>query len=68
VRVGTLVSLALAALGVVLFAVKVNYLGESYEGSWDGVVLVIAWLAIAVAVVLAAVTTVTGVARLKRRL
>jgi hypothetical protein len=68
VRVGTLVSVTLAALGLVLFFVKVNYLGEGYEGSWDEVVLVLGWLAILSALAVALATTVAGVARLKRRL
>jgi hypothetical protein len=67
VRLGTLASLALAALGIVLFAVKVNYLGEGYEGSWDAIVLVVAWLAIAAALLVAIITTASGAARLRRR-
>jgi len=63
---GTLVSLALAAIGIVLFAVKVNYLGEGYDGSWDAVVLGVAWLAIAAALVVALGSTVNGAARWRR--
>ena len=65
-KVGTLASLALAALAIVLFAVKVNYLGEGYDGSWDAVVLVLAWLAIAAALVIALGTTLNGAARWRR--
>ena len=67
-RLGSLVSAALAALGLGLFLVKVNYLGEGYEGSWDDVVLVLGWLAILSALVVAVATTFGGVARLGRRL
>jgi hypothetical protein len=68
VRVGTLLSAGLAALGLGLFLFKVNYLGEGYDGSWDEVVLVLAWLSILAALVVAAITTIGGVVRLKRRL
>ena len=67
-RIGTVVSAGLAALGLVLFLVKVNYLGESYDGSWDEVVLVLAWLSILCALVVAVATTIGGIARLRRRL
>jgi len=66
VKVGTLASLALAALAIALFAVKVNYLGGGYHGSWDAVVLVTAWLAIAAALLIAFGTTFNGVARWRR--
>jgi len=67
VRLGSLLGAALAAIGVGLFLVKVNYLGEGYEGSWDEVVLVLGWLAILSALVVAIATTVGGSARLRRR-
>ncbi|MBA3717683.1 MAG: hypothetical protein H0W87_05605 [Actinobacteria bacterium] len=67
-RVGTLISGALAALGLVLFLVKVNYLGEGYEGSWDTVVLVAGWLSILAALVVAGLTTFRAGARWGRRL
>jgi hypothetical protein len=68
VRLGSLVSAALAAVGLGLFLVKVNYLGEGYEGSWDAVVLALGWLAILSALVVGLATTFGGIARLKRRL
>jgi hypothetical protein len=68
VRVGTLVSGGLAALGLVLFLVKVNYLGESYEGSWDTAVLVVAWLSILAALVVAVLTMFRAGAGWGRRL
>ena len=67
-RVGTVVSAGLAALGFVLFVVKVNYLGEGYDGSWDAVVLVVAWLAMFGALGVALATAVGFSARLRRRL
>ena len=67
-RIGTVVSAALAALGLVLFFVKVRYLGEGYEGSWDEVVLVVAWVSIFSALVVAVLTAFGGIARLGRRL
>jgi hypothetical protein len=68
VRVSSLLSAGLAALGLGLFLVKLNYLGEGYEGSWDVVVLAIAWLSILAALVVAVITTIGGDVRLKRRL
>jgi hypothetical protein len=68
VRVGTLISGALAALALVFFLVKVNYLGEGYEGSWDTVVLVAGWLSILAALVIAVATTLRAGVRRGRRL
>jgi hypothetical protein len=68
VRVGTLVSAGLAALGFVLFIVKVTYLGEGYDGSWGDVVIVVAWLAMFGALGVALATAIGLAGRLRRRL
>jgi len=68
VRLGTVLSAGLAAVGLVLFLVKVNYLGEGYDGLWDTVVLVAGWLAILAALVIAVGTVFRAGARWQRRL
>ena len=67
-RVGTVLSTGLAVLGFVLFVVKVNYLGEGYDGSLDDVVLVVAWLLMFGALGVALATVMGFVASLRRRL
>ena len=54
-RIGTLVSAALGALGLCFFVVELKYFGEGYEGSWDEVVLVLGWASILAALVVAIV-------------
>jgi len=68
VRLGTIVSAALAAISLVLFAVNGTYLGEGYDGPLDAVVLIVAWLAIFIALGVALVTAFGNVPRLRRRL
>ena len=65
---GTVVSAGLGALGLCLFFIELNYLGESYNGSWDEVVLVLGWLSILAALVVGVATAFGGIARLRRRL
>ena len=67
-RMGTLVSAGLGALGLCLFLIELNYFGEGYDGSWDEVVLVLGWLSILGALAVGVATAFGGVARLRRRL
>lgn len=63
----TLVSLGLAALGIGLFLVYVNYLGEGYDGPWDAVVLALGWASIFGALAVAGAATIGGAVRWGRR-